>query len=273
MEGRGRRLEGTVALVTGAGSIGPGVGTGKAFSILFAREGAKLALVDRISRNAEETSATIHSEGGEALVTQGDVSHLDGCRRMVNTAVDRYGRLDILVNNVGSMGRGTALDVAEETWDRVMGVNLKSMMLMSKYAIPRMIEGGGGSIVNVSSLAAWRASPPDALAYSVAKAGVVALTMSMAVAHAREGIRVNCVVPGMINTPMAVAGLNLTEEMLEARGRSTPLGTPGTAWDIAWAGLFLASDEARWVTGVALPVDGGSLCTLGIYQPAPPRTR
>lgn len=266
------RLAGKVAIVTGAGASGPGIGTGKAFSILFARQGAKVALVDQSADNAEVTLGEIRSEGGEAFVIPGDVSSLDDCRRVVDLVVERYGRLDILVNNAGIAGFGTALDVAEETWDRVMDVNVKSMMLMSKFAIPRMVESGGGSLVNISSLAAWRASPPDALAYSVSKAGVVSLTVSMAVAHARDGIRVNCILPGNINTPMATSHLNLTEEMVEARAQFTPLGTQGTAWDIAWAGLFFASDESRWITGVSMPVDGGSLCVVGSYQPAPLRS-
>lgn len=261
------RLEGKVALVTGAGSSGPGVGTGKAIAVLFAREGARVLLVDQIAERAEETLTMIRDEGGEAATFEADVSSGDGCRRMVEAAAGRFGRFDILVNNVGIAGWGTAVEVSEETWDRTMDVNLKSMMLTSKYAIPKMIEGGGGAIVNISSLAAWRASPPGALAYSVSKIGVVGLTMSMALAHAREGVRVNCILPGQINTPMAAVNLDLSDEAMAARAQMTPLGTPGTAWDIAWAALFLASDEARWITGVSLPVDAGTLCISGVYQP------
>lgn len=263
----GPRLEGKVALVTGAGSSGPGVGTGKAMAALFAREGARVFLVDQVAERAAETLAMIHDEGGEAATFQADVSSSDGCRRMVEAAAAQFGRLDILVNNVGIAGWGTAVEVSEETWDRTMDVNLKSMMLAGKHAIPKMIEGGGGAIVNISSLAAWRASPPGALAYTVSKIGVVGLTTSMALAHAREGVRVNCILPGQINTPMAAVNLELSDEAMAARAQMTPLGTPGTAWDIAWAALFLASDEARWITGVALPVDAGTLCISGVYQP------
>jgi NAD(P)-dependent dehydrogenase (short-subunit alcohol dehydrogenase family) len=258
MEQKRLRLEGKVAIVTGAGSSGPGTGTGKATSTLFAREGAKVLLVDRVARLAEETLATIREEGGEASVFEADVTQAEDCRAAVDAAVERYGSLHILMNNVGIVGPGGVVDVREEDWDRVLEVNLKSMMLTCKYTVPRMAEAGGGSIINVSSVAGIRAGSRGAsVSYAASKGGVIALTTTMAVAHGRENIRVNCIAPGHLFTPMASAGMN--EDTRDLRRRAGPLGTEGTAWDIAWAALFLASDEARWISGVVLPVDAGLL--------------
>ena len=260
MQQRTPRLEGKVAIVTGAGSSGPGVGTGKATSILFAREGAKVLLVDRVARQAEETLASVREEGGEASVFEADVTRSEECQAMVEAALERYGGVHVLFNNVGILARGTVVDVKEEDWDRVLEVNLKSMMLTSKHAVPRMVEAGGGSIINVSSIAGLRAgSGGSAVPYSASKGGVIALTTTMAVEHGRDNIRVNCIAPGHIYTPM-VAG-NMTEETRDLRRRAGPLGTEGTAWDIAWAATFLASDESRWISGVVLPVDAGLLAT------------
>ena len=260
MPERKPRLEGKVAIVTGAGSSGPGIGTGRATSVLFAREGARVLLVDRVAEHAEETLVAIRAEGGEASVFEADVTNPADCQGMVETVRSRYGRLDILVNNVGIVGPGSVTDVKEEDWDRVLAINLKSMMLTSKYAIPEMIEGGGGAIVNLSSIAGLRAGSGGAsISYAVSKGGVIALTTQMAVHHGRDNIRVNCIAPGHIYTPMVAAVM--TEEMRDLRRRAGPLGTEGTAWDIAWAAVFLASDEARWITGVVLPVDAGLLAT------------
>ena len=255
-----RRLEGKVAIVTGAGSRGPGYGTGKATSILFAREGAKVLLVDQAAQRAEETLATIREEGGEASVYEADVTSAESCSRIAEAAVERYGGLHVLMNNVGIGGGGGVTDVEEEVYDRVMEVNLKSMVLTSKYAVPKMIEAGGGSVINISSIAGLRsASDSTGIPYSVSKGGVVALTTSMAVQLGRDNVRVNCIAPGHIYTPM-VAG-NMTDERRELRRRAGPLGVEGTAWDIAWAAVFLASDESRWISGVTLPVDAGLLGT------------
>ncbi len=253
MEQRRLRLEGKVAIVTGAGSSGPGVGTGKASSILFAREGARVLLVDRVGQRAEETLASIREDGGEASVFEADITRERDCRSMVDAALERYGSLDVLFNNVGIDGRGDVVETEEEDWDQVMAVNLKSMMLTSKFAVPKMAESGGGSIINMSSIAALRVSGAS---YAASKGGVVALTASMAVHHGRDNIRVNCISPGLIYTPMVSA---MTEETRDLRKRSAPLGTEGTAWDIGWAAVFLASDEARWISGVVLPVDAGIL--------------
>ena len=253
MEQRRLRLEGKVAIVTGAGSSGPGVGTGKASSILFAREGARVLLVDRVGQRAEETLASIREDGGEASVFEADITRERDCRSMVDAALERYGSLDVLFNNVGIDGRGDVVETEEEDWNQVMAVNLKSMMLTSKFAVPKMAESGGGSIINMSSIAALRVSGAS---YAASKGGVVALTASMAVHHGRDNIRVNCISPGLIYTPMVSA---MTEETRDLRKRSAPLGTEGTAWDIGWAAVFLASDEARWISGVVLPVDAGIL--------------
>lgn len=254
------RLSGKVAIVTGAGSSGPGVGTGKASAALMARHGARVLLVDLDARAAEETLATIREEGGDASVFEGDVTSSDDCRGMAEAAVERYGGLHVLFNNVGIRGSGSVVDVDEDAWERVLDVNLKSVMLTSRHAIPRMIESGGGSIINVASVAALRqGTASSSVPYNAAKGGVVALTTAMAVQHGRDNIRVNCIAPGHIYTPM-VAG-TMTEEDRDLRRRAGPLGTEGSAWDVAWAVLFLAGDESRWITGVTLPVDAGLLAT------------
>lgn len=263
MQERSSRLEGKVAIVTGAGSSGDGFGTGKAMAVLFARGGARVLLVDTVPERAQETLITIQDEGGEASVFEGDVSSATDCQRMVEAARDRYGALHILVNNVGILAPGTVVDVTEEDWDRVFTVNLKSMMLTSKHAIPAMIEAGGGSIINISSTEGLRGQDwLPVIAYSASKGGVIALTTSMAVQHGRDNIRVNCVAPGMIYTPLIAP--HLSEEVRDLRRRGAPLGTEGNAWDVAWAALFLASEEARWVNGIVLPVDGGLLATQAL---------
>ncbi len=253
------RLACKVAVVTGAGSSGPGVGTGKAISTLFAREGAKVLLVDSVAERAAQTLSEIQVEGGEASVFAADVTRSADCRGMVDAAVTRYGRLDILVNNVGTIARGTVVTVTEDDWDRVLAVNLKSMVLTSKHSIPAMVRTGGGAIVNIASVEALRGRSNGILPYSVSKGGVVTLTTHMAVQHGRQNVRVNCIAPGFLYTPMVVP--LLTPEARELRRLAAPLGTEGTAWDVAYAALFLASDEARWVTGITLPVDAGLLAT------------
>jgi NAD(P)-dependent dehydrogenase (short-subunit alcohol dehydrogenase family) len=253
------RLENKVAIVTGAGSIAPGLGNGRAASILFAREGAKVLLVDLNPATAEETLATIKQEGGVAEVFGADVSRADDCRSMVEHVMKRWGKLDILDNNVGISGPGNVVDVDENTWDRVMTVNVKSMFLTGKFAIPAMTVTGGGSIINISSISALR--PRGLTPYSASKGAVLALTRAMAMDHAKEGIRVNCVIPGPVYTPTVYHRRGTSEELREKRRKASPLGTEGTAWDTAYAVLFLASDEARWITGISLPVDGGVMLT------------
>ncbi|MFC2071036.1 SDR family NAD(P)-dependent oxidoreductase, partial [Chloroflexota bacterium] len=193
----------------------------------------------------------------EASIITGDVTAADDCQAIVAAAVERYGKLDILHNNVGIDSAGGIIDTDVEEWDRVMDINLKSMMLMCKFAIPEMISGGGGSITNISSIAALR--PRNMDAYSTSKGGVIALTQTLASSHAKDHIRVNCIVPGMVYTPMVAEGMD--EETRQRRWQSTLLQTEGTGWDIGWATVFLNSDEARWITGTVLPVDGGALLT------------
>ena len=232
--------------------------------MLFAREGAKVLLVDINADHAQETLELITAEGGEASVFQADVTNADHCRSMVESAVERYGRLDILDNNVGVILREKFADIDPEDWDRVMAINLKSMMLASQAAIPRMIDSGGGSIINITSVAGIRAWS-DA-AYAASKAGIIGLTQTVAAEYGRHGIRANAIAPGAVYTPMVA--WQLSEEAREIRRESTLLGTEGTAWDVAWAAVYLASDEARWVTGVLLPVDGGVTITSRYALPA-----
>ncbi len=260
MRGERARLEGKVAIVTGAGATGSGdfVGIGQAISILFARNGAKVLLVDRNQQNAEVTLAAIKEEGGEASLFVGDVTNNANCQGMAQAAVSRYGKLNTLVNNVGISGPGSVTDVDEDFWDTVIDVNLKSVMLTSRHAIPYMVEVGGGSIINLSSIVGLRAgSGRPSHPYAASKGGIIGLSNSMAVHYGRNNIRVNCIAPGHIRSPMVTR--HTSEEMLDLRRRAGPLGTEGTAWDVAWAALFLASDEARWISGVTLPVDAGLL--------------
>ncbi len=254
----GPRLPGKVAIVTGAGSRGEGVGNGRAAAVLFAREGARVLVVDQDPAKAEATLAMIRQEGGEAAPFAGDVTRQADCEAMVAEAVSRWGRLDILNNNVGIEGRGTILETDEAAWDRVMRVNVISMMQASRAAIPAMAKGGGGAIVNISSISALR--PRGLTPYSVSKGAVIALTRALAVDHAAQGIRANCIAPGPVYTPMVYAA-GMSPELRDRRRRASPLGIEGTGWDIGQAALFLVSDEARYVTGVVLPVDGGVTLT------------
>lgn len=251
------RLEGKVAIVTGAGSqLDDGIGNGRAAAILMAREGARVLCVDRHPAAAGVTSDLIRAEGGTADVFAADVTRADDCRAMVERAVAAWGRLDILDNNVGIGGPGSVVSVSEEQWDRVMEVNVKGMMLSSRFAVPAMAASGGGAIVNIASIAAMR--PFRLTPYATSKGAVIALTRAMAVDHAAEGIRVNCVAPGPVFTPMVYAG-GMTEELRERRKNSSLLKVEGSGWDVGHAVVFLASDEARYITGVVLPVDGGVL--------------
>jgi NAD(P)-dependent dehydrogenase (short-subunit alcohol dehydrogenase family) len=253
------RLEGKVAIVTGAGSRGEGIGNGRAAALLFAREGAKVLVVDNSPPAANETLKMIRKEGGEAEVFVADVSRSDDCRAMVEGAVKRWGRLDILDNNVGISGRGTVAAVEEKDWDLVMAVNVKSMMLTGKYAVPAMAAAGGGSIINISSIGALRPRE-DMTPYAASKGAVIALTRAMAVSHGKDGIRVNCIAPGPMYTPM-VYSRGMSEQTRQRRKQASLLKIEGTGWDIGYAALFLASDEARFITGAVLVVDGG--VTLG----------
>jgi NAD(P)-dependent dehydrogenase (short-subunit alcohol dehydrogenase family) len=254
----GDRLAGKVAIVTGAGAAGDGIGNGRAAAIVFAREGAKVLLVDRTLGLAEATRVMIAAEGGESAAFEADVTRSGDCRAMVAAAVAQWGKLDILQNNVGIGLAGRVPDVDEAAWERLMRVNVTSMMLAAKHAVPAMVASGGGAIVNISSIAALR--PRGLTPYATSKGAVEALTRGLAADHARDGIRVNCIEPGPVFTPMVyVAGMS--DEIRERRRKASPLGIEGTGWDIGYASLFLVSDEARYITGVVLPVDGGVLLT------------
>ena len=248
-------LAGKVAIVTGGGAAGEGIGNGRATAILLARAGARVVVVDRDLALAEHTVKTIASLPGEAIAVQADLTRARDCAAMVEAALDRFGRLDLLDNNVGIGSRGTVLDESEENWRHVMQVNVDTMFLASKHAIPAMRRAGGGAIVNVSSISALR--PRGLTLYSTTKGAVIALTRAMAVDHGPEGIRVNCVAPGPVYTPM-VYQKGMTDAARDQRRRASVLGIEGTGWDIGHAVRFLLSDLARYVTGHVLVVDGGA---------------
>lgn len=250
------RLEGKIAIVTGAGSQNEGIGNGRAIAISFAREGARVFVVDRRPEAARLTVEMVAAERGAAEAFTADVTREDDCRAMVEAAVARWGRLDILVNNVGIGIARRIPEITLEEWELQMRVNVTSMVLASKHAIPVMAAAGGGAILNISSIASLRGR--GLAPYAASKGAVEALTRAMAADHGRESIRVNAIAPGPAYTPM-VAARGMPDSVREARRKSTALGIEGTAWDIAGAAVYLCSDEARWITGVVLPVDGGVL--------------
>ena len=265
----GNRLQGKVAIVVGAGQTpGDTIGNGRATAVLFAREGAKVMLVDRRLESATETEAMIKKENGEAFAFKADITKSEDCRAMADACVKRYHQIDILVNNVG-IGKGDAgpVKLAEEDWDRIFRVNLKGMFLACKFVLPVMEQQGRGSIINISSVAAVCAV--SMLAYKTSKAGVNALTHSIAMEYAKKGIRVNAIMPGLMKTPMAIEGISQArgidkDELIKMRDKMVPLkGGMGDAWDTAYAALFLASDEAKFITSVVLPVDGGQCSKIG----------
>ncbi|HEY82424.1 MAG TPA: SDR family oxidoreductase [Dehalococcoidia bacterium] len=258
----GERLKGKVAIITGAGSIGPGVGNGKATAIVFAREGAKVMAVDLNLEAAEETRRLIEEEGGECFTFKADVAKASDCEKMVQACLEKFGRIDILHNNVGMGGYGGPVETSEEIWDRTMTINLKSMFLTCKYVLPHMERQGSGVIINISSINALRAQPYPALAYSVSKAGVIALTREVALEYAAKGIRCNAIILGLMRTPRiavyyAGTAAGDLEEMWRRRDAMSPTGKQGDAWDTAYAALFLASEEAKYITGTTLTIDGG----------------
>jgi NAD(P)-dependent dehydrogenase (short-subunit alcohol dehydrogenase family) len=248
-------LAGRVAIITGGGAADDGIGNGRAAAILLARAGTRVLVVDRQLALAERTVAMIAAEGGTAAAHEADMTDDAGCHDMVAAALDRFGRLDFLDNNVGIGSRGTVVDEAPETWRRVMQVNVETMFLTSRHAIPAMRKTAGrGAIVNVSSISALR--PRGLTSYSTSKGAVIALTRAMAVDHGREGIRVNCVAPGPVYTPM-VYSRGMTDSARAGRKNASALGVEGTGWDIGHAVRFLLSDHARYITGHTLVVDGG----------------
>lgn len=257
------RLSDKVALITGAGSIGPGWGNGKATSVLFAREGARVVCVDINPAAAEETRSIIEDEGGEAIALTCDVSKKDQVDAMAQAAVDRFGRIDILHNNVGIAVVGGPVEIEEDAWDRVTDVNLKSLFLVCKAILPIMEAQGGGSIVNTSSIAGIRHTGVDYITYSTTKGAIIPFSRSIAMQYASKGIRSNCILPGLMDTPMIYAGLQDAysggdmDRMRQIRNAQCPTGKMGDAWDVANAALFLASDESKYVNATEIVVDGG----------------
>ena len=258
-------------MVVGAGSVGPGWGNGKATAVTFAREGAQVFCVDRNGKAAEETAGIIAAEGGKAMAFTADVSKGGDVEAMVAACMKAYGRIDVLDNNVGIAETGGVVEVSEADWDRVFAVNLKSAYLAMKHVIPVMARQGGGSIVNISSIASIRHLGISYVTYATTKAAMNQMTRSTAVQYAPQNIRVNAVLPGLMKTPMVEhsAGLAASyakgdiEAMWRARDAQVPMGHMGDAWDVANAALFLASDESRYVTGIELVVDGGITLKAG----------
>ncbi|MDZ7669955.1 MAG: SDR family NAD(P)-dependent oxidoreductase [Gammaproteobacteria bacterium] len=262
------RLADKIAVVVGAGQTpGENLGNGRATALRFAEEGAQVLLVDRNAASAEETLSLIRERGGDGSVFEADITREEDCRALVAACVERYGRLDILHNNVGigSGDRGAA-SMTVEVWDRIFDTNVKGVMLVCKHALPVMRGQGHGVITNISSVAAVCAV--GIVAYKSSKAALDATIHSLATGNARHGIRANVIMPGLMNTPMAIEGYVAAgrdrDELVSARDAQVPLGGKmGTAWDVANAALFLASDEARFITGAVLPVDGGQSAMVG----------
>ena len=263
-----KRLEGKIAVVIGAGQTpGDTIGNGRAMSVLFAREGAKVLLVDRILEAAQETQKQIENEGGEAVPLQADATKIDECQKVVEKAMELFGRIDVFVYNIGTGDAANSLGMPEKRWDKIFDINLKGLYYFYRFVIPVMKEQGSGSLINTSSIAAISSTPM--LAYRASKAGMNAFTQSIAVNYARYGIRANVIMPGLMNTPMAVDGISKAtgqdkNELIAQREKRVPLkGGMGSAWDVAYAALFLASDEAKFISGVLLPVDGAQSVRVG----------
>ncbi len=258
------RLQDKVALVFGAGSIGSGWGNGKATAVLYAREGARLAIVDSNPAAVDETAGLIRAEGGDCLALVADVTNAHLVETAVDAAVQHFQRIDILHNNVGFADLGGPVELAEDVWDRAIDVNLKSMFLTCKYVLPIMVRQGKGAIVNISSISSLSWLGSSYVSYAAAKAGVNQLSRAIAMEYARRGIRCNVVLPGFMHTPVIQAVFNSPgadpAELVRKRNSLCPTGQMGDAWDVAHASLFLASDEARYINGVLLPVDGGMTC-------------
>ena len=263
------RLKDKVAIVVGAGQTpGDTIGNGRATAILFAREGARVALIDCNLESALETQALIRAEGGTCFTFAADVTRSQDCQAFVRATVETYGRVDILHNNVGiGTGDDGILSLSEESWDRIMQVNLKGMFLSCRSVLPLMREQRSGSIINISSIAAVCST--HIVAYKTSKAGVNALTHQIAMDNAKYNVRASVIMPGLMNTPMAIEGISKSrgipkEELIRQRESRVPLGQKmGSAWNVAFAALFLASDESRFITGVMLPVDGGQSARIG----------
>lgn len=258
----GGRLKDKVVFVSGAGSIGPGWGNGKAAAVQFAREGAKVFALDMRAEAVEETAGIIREEGGTVATDVCDVTDGASVKAAVEAAMDAFGRIDVLHNNVGIIDPGGPEDLSEQQWDRLMAVNVKSLYLTCREILPIMTRQGAGSIINISSIASTHSLGYSCISYSASKGAVNAFTRDIALNYARKGIRCNSILPGLMNTPLihaaAVTGVyGDVEEMIRRRDALVPLGFMGNGWDVAHAAVFLASDESRYVTGIELVVDGG----------------
>ena len=260
------RLKDKIAILFGAGSVGPGWGNGKATAVLFARNGAHVICVDVNLEAAQETVDIIRSEGGAAMAFDCDVTNSQAVRDVVEQVIGQHGRIDILHNNVGYATMGGPIELDETAWHRTIDLNVTSCFITCKHVLPHMLSRRSGAIVNVSSVAAIRYTGYPYVAYYAAKAAVNNFTTGLALQYAKDGIRVNAVMPGLMNTPLIFQQISGqyqdAEEMVKARDAACPMGRMGTAWDVAKAALFLASDEAEYVTGVSLPVDGGLTCRV-----------
>lgn len=260
------RLDGKVALVIGAGSVGPGWGNGKATAVAYGREGATVVCVDRSAEAAAETAGLVQAEGARALALEADACQEDDVRRVVAATLEHYGAIDILHNNVGLALLGGPVDISVQDWERSLDLNIGYMFLTVRHVLPVMERQRAGAIVNVSSIASIRWLGTAYIGYAAAKAAVNQFTQAIALQYASKGIRANAILPGMMDTPIARVALKADapteEELVARRHAASPTGAMGSAWDIAWASVYLASDEARYVNGVLLPVDGGMTCKV-----------
>lgn len=258
------RLRGKAAIVFGAGSAGPGWGNGKAAAVAYAREGARVACIDIVLDAAEETAAIIRQEGGSAIALTADVTEISSVEEAAARTLAEFSRIDVLHNNVGVVHMGGPVELDEEKFAAALDLNVGSVWRTAKAIIPHMLRQGGGAIVNISSLAAIRWTGYPYFAYYLSKAAVNQATVAIALQYARSNIRANCLVVGLVDTPLIYKQISSqyasVEAMVAARNAVVPLGRMGTAWDVANAAVFLASDEARFITGVCLPVDGGQSC-------------
>jgi NAD(P)-dependent dehydrogenase (short-subunit alcohol dehydrogenase family) len=260
-----KRFQDKVVAVFGAGSSGDGWSNGKAAAVLYARAGAHVFAIDIRAEAAAETDKVIRGEGGICEAAQADVRNSQDIKRTVEDIVGKWGRIDVLHNNVGITQMDDPVSASEEGWHRVMDVNLTSVFLTCKYVLPHMMSQKSGAIINISSTASLQINQHPYFSYYASKSGVNHLTRALAVHYAPYGIRANAVLPGVMDTPLIyqqIAGqFRNTEEMIRSRNAASPMGHMGTAWDVAHAALFLASEEAKYITGVCLPVDGGKSCT------------
>jgi NAD(P)-dependent dehydrogenase (short-subunit alcohol dehydrogenase family) len=261
------RLQDKVAIVFGAGSSGPGWGNGKAAAVAYAQAGARVIAVDQGMKAAQETADLIEEKKGSAIAIQADVTDMSMVKDAVNQAIKTYGHIDILHNNVGITAMGGPEELEEETWHRSLDINVGSVYRTCKAVLPHMISRGRGAIINISSLASIRWTGYPYFAYYTAKAAVNQATVAVALQHAKDGIRANAILVGAVDTPLIYREIasqyGSVEEMQAARNKAVPMGKMGTAWDVANAAVFLASDEASFITGVCLPVDGGQSCVMG----------